>query len=57
MTIFGGWTEVDEEVEKVYTRGSGDGVMTGIIEEVADVLGEFNVLGRCCVETFCHFGV
>ena len=44
MTIFGGWTEVDEEIEEVDTCGSGDGVTTGIAEEVADVLGEFYVL-------------
>src|SRR5271170_849046 len=29
VTIFGGWTEVDEEIEEVDTCGSGDGVTTG----------------------------
>jgi hypothetical protein len=55
VTIFGGWTEVDEEIEEVDTCGSGDGVTTGAIEEVANVLGELDMLRRCCVEMFCHF--
>jgi hypothetical protein len=55
VTIFGGWAEVDEEIEEVDTCGSGDGVTTGIVEEVADVLGKLDVLRRCCVQTFCHF--
>ena len=48
-TIFGGWTEVDEEIEEIDTCRSGDGVTTGIIEEVADVLRKLDVLRRCCV--------
>jgi hypothetical protein len=55
VTIFGRWTEVDEEIEEVDTCGSGDGVTTGAVEEVANVLGELDMLRRCCVETFCHF--
>src|SRR5271163_927871 len=55
VTIFGGWTEVDEEIEEVDTCGSRDGVTTRTVEEVANVLGKLDVLRRCCVETFRHF--